>query len=85
MAPGTSFHESSWRSLVQIFLYVNRATMISNTPETLIDRRIEHFKGRRSMNDHREISGDGGRHLVAKIVSSYVKHNRVAANASFRL
>jgi len=24
-------------------------------------------------------SGDGGRHLVAKIVSSYIKHNRVAA------
>ena len=32
------------------------------------------------MNDHGEISGEGGRHLVAKIVSSYVKHNRVAAN-----
>jgi predicted transcriptional regulator len=32
------------------------------------------------MNDHREISGDGGRHLVARIVSSYVKHNRVAAD-----
>ena len=32
------------------------------------------------MNGHREISGDGGRHLVAKIVSSYVKHNRVAAD-----
>jgi len=25
-------------------------------------------------------SGDGGRHLVAKIVSSNIKHNRVAAN-----
>jgi predicted transcriptional regulator len=30
--------------------------------------------------DNREVSGDVGRHLVARIVSSYVKHNRVAAN-----
>jgi predicted transcriptional regulator len=28
----------------------------------------------------REISGDVGRYLVARIVSSYVKHNRVAAD-----
>jgi predicted transcriptional regulator len=30
--------------------------------------------------NNREVPGDVGRHLVAKIVSSYVKHNRVAAN-----
>ena len=28
----------------------------------------------------REVPGDVGRCLVAKIISSYVKHNRVAAN-----
>jgi predicted transcriptional regulator len=30
--------------------------------------------------NNREVPGNVGRHLVAKIVSSYVKHNRVAAN-----
>ena len=30
--------------------------------------------------NNREVPGDVGRHLVARIVSSYVKHNRVAAD-----
>src|SRR5215472_16642300 len=30
--------------------------------------------------NNREVPGEVGRHLVAKIVSSYVKHNRVAAD-----
>jgi predicted transcriptional regulator len=30
--------------------------------------------------NNRDVQGDVGRHLVARIVSSYVKHNRVAAN-----
>ena len=30
--------------------------------------------------NNREVPGDVGRHLVARIVGSYVKHNRVAAD-----